>query len=155
MPGELTCFIQRECLIHEELCGNASNESNDWDYYEYIAGQTTPYELASVSLYLAFLQTVLTPFVETPIGAAAWIATYFAGRLVGGIGFHSTVYQYDRHLYGTNGSDVWVAAVTTVVPVFAPPTAPLLATVSVLYSKYRLDYPAPVDIPWLLPPKFD
>ena len=153
-PGELVCFYQLECNLHPELC---TNENNDWDwseqYYDYIGNQTTPLEMASVSLYLGLLQLGITPFVETPIGAVAWLAIFGIGRGTSAIGLHSTIYQYNNNLYGTNGTDVWVSIATTTVPVFFPTSAPVLAEVSVLYSGYRLDAPAPINIPFIYPPR--
>ncbi len=115
-----------------------------------LADKYTSIAAAAVQVLSGTVMMVTTPFVETPVGLEVWVGAFAVNRFSSLVGLASTFYQDDNNLHGTNFTDVVVNG-TAFTFGWVPTMTEGLGIGTLIYSGYRLEYDAPINIP---PPDF-
>ena len=71
---------------------------------------------------------------------------FVVNRAASLVGLASTFYQYENDLYGTNFTDVSVSGGSFLLG-WIPQLSEPLGIAVLIYSAYRLEYDAPINIP--------
>jgi len=117
------------------------------DYLDSILGDLyTPVAAAAVQVLSGTVFAFSLWFAETPIGLGVAIGAFIVNRGSSMVGLASTFYQYQHQQNGTVFTDVVVSGGTFLLGWIPSLTEPL-AIASLIYSGYRLENDAPIDIP--------
>ena len=133
-------------LNNDGLPVTATPTTSNITYDPLLGNRYTPVASAAVQVLSATLMDFAFLFVETPIGLALTVGAFVVNRAASLVGLASTFYQYENDLYGTNFTDVSVSGGSFLLG-WIPQLSEPLGIAVLIYSAYRLEYDAPINIP--------